>query len=97
MGSSPMSHRVIWRNRIQNQLHTATFIILERGGDTEPLSHAVREIDRQLKSDPMRVGESREGNERLLIIHPLSVLFEVFEEEQIVLIYEAILYPRRKL
>jgi hypothetical protein len=92
-----MSYRVIWRQRILHQLHTATFLILERGGDPQPLAQAVREIGSLLASAPFQAGESRSENERVLISPPLSVRFEAFESDQVVMIYEAILYPRRRL
>ena len=50
-----------------------------------------------MTSNPEQVGESRGGNERVFIVAPLSVQYEVFEDDRIVLIYEATLHPRRKL
>ncbi|MGL6097512.1 MAG: hypothetical protein ACRC7O_17155, partial [Fimbriiglobus sp.] len=48
-------------------------------------------MDRYLLSDdPTGEGESRDGNERVLIAHPLAVWFEVFELQQTVVIYDAV-------
>jgi len=43
---------------------------------------------------PATEGESRSGNERVLIVHPLTVIYEVFEEARVVLIYAAVYHPR---
>jgi hypothetical protein len=91
-----MSYRVIWRERIRNSLFTLTFLTQSRGGDVGALSRAVEEINRRLETDPAEAGESRDGNERVLIVHPLSVFFEAFEEAQVVLIYTAVYYPRTR-
>ena len=92
-----MRYRVVWRQRIQNQMHTSAFLLRERGGDTKPMRDAIRSIEDAMTSNPEQVGESRGGNERVFIVAPLSVQYEVFEDDRIVLIYEATLHPRRKL
>lgn len=91
-----MSYRIVWRERIWNNIYTITFITLQRGGDPAAISRAVIEIERRLTDAPADEGESRADNERVLIVHPVSVTFEVFEAQQIVLIYEAIVYPRQR-
>jgi hypothetical protein len=47
------------------------------------------EIDRLLSENPEQVGESRNDNERVLIIQPLTVTYEIFADLGVVLIYEA--------
>jgi len=58
---------------------------------------ATAEVNRRLSTDPTEAGESRAGNERVLIVPLLTVWYEVFEEANFVLIYDAVLYPRRRL
>ena len=50
------------------------------------ITAAVDAVDRQLKSDPIDLGESREGAERILFATPLIVRFQVFEEDRRVLV-----------
>jgi hypothetical protein len=90
-----MNYRVVWRDRVADGLATLTFLAFELGQDAPAISRAVAEVELRLSDDPAAEGESRDGPERLLIVHPLSVTFEVFEVKQLVLIYEAIIYPRR--
>jgi hypothetical protein len=41
-------------------------------------------IDRILLRSPLTAGESREGNSRLLIVPPLSVVFDVYPDDRLV-------------
>ena len=59
---------------------------MQRGDDVNAITVAVTEIGRLLSTVPQSVGESRAGQERVLIVPPLAVLYEVHEEEAIVLI-----------
>ena len=92
-----MNHRVVWRKRVRNRLGTVLFIAREQGRDTSPIQRAVREIGRRLADAPATEGESRDGSERVLIVGPLAVFFEVFAVRQTVLIYSAVSYPRQRL
>lgn len=87
-------YRVIWRRRLIDAMHTFAFMTHERGGDVEGLARSVESVDRRLSHDPNEAGESRAGNERVLILHPITVYFEVFEESKIVLIYSVVRNPR---
>jgi hypothetical protein len=91
-----VSYRVIWRQRVKRRLDVLTFLTGERGGSPDRITRATEEIDRRLAADPANEGESRQENERVLVVHPLCVTFEVFETSQVVLIYGAILYPRQR-
>jgi hypothetical protein len=88
-----MNWRVIWRKRTAERLSVYQFLARERGRDPLALPRAIEEIDRLLSIDPLTVGESRHGNERVLIVRPLSVFYEAFEDEMVVLIYAAVHYP----
>lgn len=53
-------------------------IWLDASGDERAaINSAVREIDTVLRIDPAAVGESRDGDRRVLIVPPLSVIFHV--------------------
>jgi hypothetical protein len=91
-----VSYRVVWRQRVRRRLDVLTFLAGERGGSPDQIHLAVAEIDSRLAADPLNEGESRAENERVLVVHPLSVTFEVFGTDQVVIIYEAVLYPRQR-
>ena len=91
-----MSYRVVWRNRVRNKLHVLAFLARELGDYSDRITRAVDEIELRLALDPHGEGESRDATERVLIVHPLSVLYEVFEDQQVVLIYSAVYYPRMR-
>ena len=79
--------RVIWRTSlIQNRLAALVLDFFQRGQDSSPITKAMAEIDRILETNPSEAGESRENIERILIVPPLTVTFDVNEEEQIVYI-----------
>ncbi len=87
---------VVWRLRVTQRLEVLQFLAREHGRDAHELPNAIAEINRILQISPSDAGESRDGNERVLIVHPLSVFFEVFAEAQVVLIYSAVYYPRTR-
>ena len=92
-----MTHRVVWRRRVVDTLHTHAFLAYELGNDPTGVTRAIEAIIERLTQNPTVEGESREGNERVLIVHPLSVTYEVFEEAGVVLIYGGVVYPRRRI
>lgn len=90
-----MMYRVIWRRTLIDQMtrfYTETF---GRGGDTAAITRAVARIDRLLESNPEQRGESRADYERVLIVSPLTVTFEVFTDEQTVVVLELVYHPAR--
>ena len=96
MGRPAVSFRVVWRQRVRRRLDVLTFLAGERGGSPDQIHLAVAEIDSRLAADPSNEGESRQGSERVLVVHPLSVTYEEFEPDRVVIIYEAVLYPRQR-
>ncbi len=81
-----MTYHVYWRKRSLLLLRLVQFLAAEKGGDEEAVLRATGELNRQLAEDPSEVGESREVNERVLIVNPLTVLYEVFPEQNTVVI-----------
>jgi hypothetical protein len=50
--------------------------------DRQAVSAAANVIDKLLRVDPQSQGESRSGSQRVLIIEPLVVAFEVEEDDR---------------
>ena len=77
--------KVIWRRRlIEKELAEYVVSAIERGESLTAITKAMNEIDQLLRSNPTERGESRNEFERVLIVPPLSVLYEVHEEEHLV-------------
>jgi hypothetical protein len=68
---------------------------MEQGEDMGPITRAMAEIDRLLAREPQTQGESREAFERVLIVPPLTVTFEVHEDEHVVLVLRLRYSPQR--
>ena len=92
-----MNYRVVIRQSVANNIRTATFLAFELSRDGPALTRAVEEIVLALSDNPAEQGESRAGNERVIIVHPLTAIYEVFEAQQVVLVYSAVYYPRQRL
>jgi hypothetical protein len=92
-----MTYRVVWRLRVRRTIDVLAFLAREQGDDSDRLLRAVEEVEFRLSAAPLDEGESRSESERVLIVHPLSVRYEVFEPDQVVLIYAAVCYPRQRL
>lgn len=92
-----MNYRVVWRLRVRRNIDVMVFLARENGRDADGLLRAIDEIELRLSFSPLVEGESREPPERVLIVGPLTVRYEVFESQQVALIYSAIYYPRQRL
>ena len=92
-----MNYRVVFRRSVWNNIRTVAFIASELGRDGSALTRAADDIALALSDNPTEQGESRAGNERVIIVHPLAATYEVFESRQTAVIYSAIFYPRRQL
>lgn len=91
-----MSCRVVWRRRVRLKLDVLAFLAHEGGDFSGGIPKAVDEVELRLALAPDSEGESRADDERVLIVHPLTVVYEVFKEPQVVLIYAAVYYPRMR-
>jgi hypothetical protein len=91
-----VSYRVVWRRSARQRLDALAFIERERGEPSDRILRAIDEVELRLALDPLREGESRGGAERVLLVNPLTVRYEVFENDGVVLIYSArVRSPRR--
>lgn len=92
-----MNYRVVYRQSVWNKIHSLAFVASELGRDGAALTRAADDIALALGDNPAELGESRSGHERVFIVHPLAVTYEVFEAAQVVVIYSGVYYPRRQL
>jgi len=81
-----MNFTVIWRWRATHALADAVVTGLETGRGSEAITVAAAQVDTVLRQNPASVGESRPGHERVVIEPPLTVFFEVHEEERVVIV-----------
>jgi len=81
------SFRVIWNHKaLQQGIASIVLKLMEKGSAVSPINEAMLEIDVLLAKGPSECGESRGPFERVLIVLPLSVIYEVHEDERIVYI-----------
>lgn len=79
-------YRVLWESFALRLL--ADVWIDASSNDRAQITDAVSEADRLLKFDPLDIGESRAGIERIAFFGPLGILFEVHEREEVVKVLE---------
>jgi hypothetical protein len=73
-----VSYQVVWQEDAEEELAAIWNAALDR----EDVTLAADEIDRLLKRDAARLGESREDNFRVFLLEPLGVEFQVFEDQR---------------
>jgi plasmid stabilization system protein ParE len=74
---------VFWKRSARGQLAD----IWVKSSNRNAITDAVNSIDRALRSDPGEQGESREDDERVLMVTPLVVDFRVVDEDRRVEIF----------
>jgi plasmid stabilization system protein ParE len=77
-----MKYRVVWRRIARDQLA----LIWTTAPDRAAVTEAANAIDALLERNPSNCGESREGNQRILIERPLVVVFAVDEQQKKVVV-----------
>jgi hypothetical protein len=82
-----MKWTVIYRPDAANELARIWLDAIDR----QAIANAANSIDRQLAMAPLVVGESREGNSRILFESPLTVFYDVDEQDRQVTVW-AVLY-----
>ena len=80
-----MRFRVIWLRRPLNEWARAYMAANVTGGSAA-LTIPVAQSDQVLAVNPQHVGESRADNERILIRPPLVVEYEVFDDDNAVVV-----------
>jgi hypothetical protein len=59
------------------------------------MTRAIDDLVRQMRNDPLEIGESRGGNRRVVFQWPVGMEFEVDEENQQVEVYNFWNFQRR--
>ena len=80
-----MSYAVIWVDSANEQL-AAAYLAARRNGEAAAATTLVDWLDRRLRVAPSTVGESRTGHVRFFTVRPLTVTFEVHEDERVVVV-----------
>jgi hypothetical protein len=89
-------YTVIWkRSIIELTLVDVVARAMAGGEGVSAITVAMNEIERRLAVAPQTQGESRENYERVLIIPPLTVAFEVHEDERVAFVLRLHYAPRR--
>jgi hypothetical protein len=92
------AYTVAWPRRLIEQT-IAEFVLraIEYGTGSAAITAAMSEIDRVLSSQPAEAGESRAGDERILLVPPLAVTYRIREVDRIVEALRAGYRPLRPL
>lgn len=78
-----MSYTVVWTPSAEEDLAAVWVASSDRYGITT----AADQIEERLRFEPLVTGEARESNvSRVVFLSPLSILFEVIEDDKRVLI-----------
>lgn len=75
-----MKYTVVWKPKAEEQLADIWIAAFDRVS----VAAAADEIDRRLKMSPLTYGESRSGVTRIAVVPPLSVHFDVHDEDRLV-------------
>ena len=89
-----MNIAVIWLDAAEADL-LGQYLIARAAGYAEEYTQATARIEHLLNTAPMEAGESRAGHQRLLIEFPLTVEFEVYEEQRTVIVTHVRYTPPR--
>jgi hypothetical protein len=90
------SFRVVWRRRlVEHELAEFVLAAMGRQEGAASITRAMNEIDRLLATAPQTHGESREDYERILIVPPLAVDYEVYEDDRVVYVLRARYLPQK--
>jgi hypothetical protein len=81
-----MTYRVVFLDHVTEQLAAIYLAAVEQGWDTSALNRALTRIESGLRREPSKCGESRAGHERVWFESPVTVWFEVHEDEQVVVV-----------
>jgi hypothetical protein len=90
-----MRYAVIWLHSLNDRLADVYLQARRRRESAAAVTAASARIDSLLRRDPLAVGESRGPDYRMLIDPPLSVTYEVHEEERVVAVVDVRYLSRR--
>ena len=78
-----MTYTVVWRPAAEEKLAA----LWTEADDRRAITSAANSIDTMLRADPLDAGESRVANIRILVIPPLSVYYDVHEDDRLVAVW----------
>jgi len=78
-----MKYTVIWRPTAERKLAE----LWNSDQDRKAITDAANALDALLRSSPLEIGESRAGNSRVLTVFPLSLYYDVYEEDKLVAVW----------
>ena len=85
-----MNYTVVWKPTAKTRLADVWMSAENRAS----VAVAANAIDRVLAASPNQVGESREGNTRILIEPPLAVVYDVSDDDRLVSVLSVRLLPQ---
>jgi plasmid stabilization system protein ParE len=86
-----MKYTVVWKPSAETSLAE----IWLSTNDRQAVTDAADSIDALLRSTPLQVGESRAEITRILTVIPLSIYYDVFEDDRLVAVWAV--WPVRKI
>ncbi|OHB85401.1 MAG: hypothetical protein A2V98_12660 [Planctomycetes bacterium RBG_16_64_12] len=86
-----MTYTVVWRPSAERALAE----IWTSADDRQTVSDAANAIDALLRTTPLDVGESRVANIRILTVLPLSLYYDVHEDDRLVAVWAVWRVPKR--
>lgn len=78
-----MKYRLEWAEKAESQL-AAMYLIAREMGHGREFTGSVDRIERMLSQSPTQVGESRSGNQRIIIEEEFVLEYEVILDDELV-------------
>jgi hypothetical protein len=88
-----MNYRVVWLRKVVAALARSYLFARDTGRDAGAITRAMAEIEAGLERNPSSLGESRPEGHRLYIVNPITLGFEVFVEERVVVVTSVRYHP----
>ena len=86
-----MTYTVVWRPSAER----AFAEIWTKAQDRQAVADAANAVDALLRAAPLEVGESRGSNVRILTALPISVYYDVHEDDRLVAVWAVWRVPKR--
>jgi hypothetical protein len=85
-----MKWTVLYRASAQDHLAN----IWLNAPDQQAVANAADKVDRLLAKDPLEAGESRDGNSRVIIEPPLTMMYDVYPDDNLVEVFAVFYWSR---
>lgn len=80
-----MNFRIIWLDSAEADL-LRCYLTARADGHAEAYTRAAARVEQLFENDPRQLGESRTGHRRVVVEQPLTIEFEVHEEQSVAVI-----------